>query len=97
MTQHSLPVALVQHACSSSHEENLQRSINGIRQAAKQGARLVLLQELHTSLYFCQTENTRHFDLAEPRCLLDCASCPCTPDDQTAQQQYPRVARLPRH
>lgn len=66
MTQRTLPVALVQHACSSSPEDNLQSSMNGIRQAARQGAQLVLLQELHSSLYFCQTENTNHFDLAEP-------------------------------
>ena len=65
MTQRILPVALVQHACSPSPDDNLQRSISGIRKAAKQGAQLILLQELHTSLYFCQTENTRHFDLAE--------------------------------
>ena len=66
MTQRTLPVALVQHACSSSADDNLQRSIHGIRQAASQGAQLILLQELHRSLYFCQTENTRYFDLAEP-------------------------------
>ena len=66
MTQRTLPVALVQHACNPSREDNLQRSIHGIRQAAEQGAQLILLQELHTSLYFCQTEDTRYFDLAEP-------------------------------
>ena len=66
MTQRTLPVALVQHVCGSSAEDNLQRSIHGIRQAARQGAQLILLQELHRSLYFCQTENTQHFDLAEP-------------------------------
>jgi len=55
----------VQHACSSSPDDNLQRSISGIRKAAKQGAQLILLQELHTSLYFCQSENTQYFDLAE--------------------------------
>ncbi len=66
MTQHILSVALVQHACNASREENLQRSINGIRQAAQQGAQLILLPELHTSLYFCQTEATQNFDLAEP-------------------------------
>ncbi|MDE1984779.1 MAG: carbon-nitrogen hydrolase, partial [Gammaproteobacteria bacterium] len=37
-----------------------------IREATKRGAQLVLLQELHTGLYFCQTEDTRLFDLAEP-------------------------------
>lgn len=65
MTSQTLSVALVQHACGISREDNLQRSIVGIRQAAKKGAQLVLLQELHTSMYFCQTENIRHFDLAE--------------------------------
>jgi len=65
MTQRTLPVALIQHACSPSPDDNLQRSISGIRKAAKQGAQLILLQELHSSLYFCQTENTHHFDLAE--------------------------------
>ena len=65
MTQRTLPVALVQHACGPSREDNLENSVKGIREAARQGARLILLQELHTSLYFCQTENTRHFDLAE--------------------------------
>ena len=66
MTQATLPVALVQHACSPSQEDNLQSSLEGIRKAAGQGAQLILLQELHSSLYFCQTENTRYFDLAEP-------------------------------
>jgi len=65
MTQRKLSVALVQHACTPARDDNLQRSIRGIRQGAKQGAQLILLQELHNSLYFCQTENTHHFDLAE--------------------------------
>jgi len=65
MTPQKLSVALVQHACGTSREDNLQRSIDGIRQTAEKGAQLVLLQELHTSVYFCQTENTQHFDLAE--------------------------------
>ena len=66
MTQRTLPVALVQHACGPSRKDNLQSSLEGIRKAAGQGAQLILLQELHSSLYFCQTENTRYFDLAEP-------------------------------
>ncbi len=65
MTSQTLSVALVQHGCDASRDENLQRSCDGIRQAAAQGAQLVMLQELHTSMYFCQTENTRFFDLAE--------------------------------
>ena len=43
----------------------LAHSIAGIRRAAAQGAQLVMLQELHTGLYFCQTEDTELFDLAE--------------------------------
>ncbi|MBI1421894.1 MAG: acyltransferase [Gammaproteobacteria bacterium] len=67
MTQaKKLKVALVQQTCSDNRDDNLSRSIAGIRDAARQGARLVLLQELHTGLYFCQSEDTSQFDLAEP-------------------------------
>jgi N-carbamoylputrescine amidase len=66
MTQNTLRVALVQQSCSANRDANLAKSIEGIRQAAAAGARLVLLQELHASLYFCQTEDTAQFDLAEP-------------------------------
>jgi N-carbamoylputrescine amidase len=55
----------VQHACTADTMANLETSITGIEQAAAQGAQLVLLQELHRSRYFCQTEDTAHFDLAE--------------------------------
>ncbi len=62
----TLTVGLVQHRCGEDREANLQKSIEGIREAADRGARLVLLQELHTSVYFCQTEEADHFDWAEP-------------------------------
>ena len=65
MSSKLLSVGLVQQACSGSREANLDASIRGIRQAAQQGAKLVLLQELHGSLYFCQTEDPGHFSLAE--------------------------------
>ncbi|NNJ95433.1 MAG: carbon-nitrogen hydrolase [Halobacteria archaeon] len=61
-----LRVGLVQHACGNDREANLVTTIAGIEQAAAEGARLVLLQELHRSRYFCQQEDARHFDLAEP-------------------------------
>jgi N-carbamoylputrescine amidase len=61
----TLKVGLVQHPCTADRDENVARSIKGIREAAAQGATLVVLQELHTGLYFCQTENTAHFDLGE--------------------------------
>jgi N-carbamoylputrescine amidase len=61
-----LRVGLVQQPCLDNREQNLATSEAGIRDAAEKGARLVLLQELHTSLYFCQHESTELFDLAEP-------------------------------
>ncbi|ATC82609.1 carbon-nitrogen hydrolase [Pseudoalteromonas agarivorans] len=60
-----LTVALVQQTNSDNACQNMATSIAGIRDAAKQGAQLVVLQELHRSLYFCQTEDVDVFDLAE--------------------------------
>ncbi len=60
-----LKVGLVQQSCSADRSDNLRKSVAGIRQAAKQGAQLVVLQELHTGPYFCQLETTSNFDLAE--------------------------------
>lgn len=60
-----LKAALVQHACGGERAQNLAASVRGIREAAAQGARLVVLQELHASLYFCQSEDACNFDLAE--------------------------------
>lgn len=62
----TLAVGLVQEPCSADTAENLQRMLAGVRAAAQRGARLILLQELHNSLYFCQTEDPALFDLAEP-------------------------------
>ncbi|MDX1728586.1 MAG: carbon-nitrogen hydrolase, partial [Pseudoalteromonas tetraodonis] len=61
----NLSVALVQQSNSDNAEHNIEKSIAGIRDAASQGAQLVVLQELHCSLYFCQTEDVDVFDLAE--------------------------------
>jgi len=65
MRPNKLSVALVQQHCSDDRETTLDATIYGIEQAAKAGAKLVVLQELHTSLYFCQTEDVSRFDLAE--------------------------------
>ncbi len=62
----SLRVGLVQQPCTADATFNRKASEHGIRAAAAGGAQLVLLQELHTSLYFCQHEDTALFDLAEP-------------------------------
>jgi len=60
-----LQVGLVQHTCCADRATNLEKSSSGIRQAAAQGAQLVVLQELHAGLYFCQVEDTGCFDQAE--------------------------------
>lgn len=61
-----IKVALVQQGVREDREKNLAASVASIRSAAQQGARLVVLQELHAGSYFCQTEDTACFDLAEP-------------------------------
>jgi N-carbamoylputrescine amidase len=58
-------VGLVQMSCSSSKEENMQKAIAGIKDAAAKGANIVCLQELFTSLYFCDIEDYENFKLAE--------------------------------
>lgn len=60
-----IKAGLVQQANTDSLSENLNKLKNNIEWCAKEGAELVVLQELHNSLYFCQTENTDVFDLAE--------------------------------
>lgn len=60
-----LKVGIVQHSNSSYVTENTNKTVAEIRNAAAQGAKLIVLQELHRSLYFCQTEDTELFDLAE--------------------------------
>jgi len=66
MTAKTLRVGLVQQACSNDRAVSIAASEAGVRDAAARGAKLVMLQELHTSLYFCQHESTDLFDLAEP-------------------------------
>ncbi|CCQ12086.1 N-carbamoylputrescine amidase [Pseudoalteromonas luteoviolacea B = ATCC 29581] len=65
MSQNILKVGLIQHSNTDDNDANFAKTIQGIREAAAQGAKLVCLQELHRSLYFCQTEDTNLFDLAE--------------------------------
>ncbi|MFZ9388311.1 MAG: carbon-nitrogen hydrolase [Chitinophagaceae bacterium] len=63
---HKVKVGLVQMSCSGHKEQNLAKAIDGVRKAAADGAQIVCLQELFTSLYFCDTEDYEHFKLAEP-------------------------------
>jgi N-carbamoylputrescine amidase len=60
-----LKIGLVQQACTPDRAHNLTTSVEGVRRAAEQGAQLILLQELHGTPYFCQTEDAARFDLAE--------------------------------
>lgn len=60
-----MKVGIIQQACTERLTENISNLVNKIRKASSMGAELVVLQELHNSLYFCQTESTDNFDLAE--------------------------------
>ncbi|WP_323127884.1 carbon-nitrogen hydrolase [Marinobacter salinisoli] len=66
MTQNFLKLAAIQQSCSDDKETSLAKSETLVRQAASDGAELVVLQELHATSYFCQTEDTSVFELAEP-------------------------------
>ena len=61
-----LKIGMVQQHCTADIPGNIVRLQGYVREAAAQGAQLVVLQELHNSLYFCQEENARLCDLAEP-------------------------------
>lgn len=65
-TSSTLKVAAIQQTCSDDKAVSLATSERLIREAAAEGAELVILQELHATLYFCQTEDTSVFELAEP-------------------------------
>ena len=58
-------VGLVQMTCVKEAQPNLNKAIAGIREAAKNGAQIICLQELFTSLYFCDVEDYENFKLAE--------------------------------
>ncbi|WP_294081074.1 carbon-nitrogen hydrolase [Proteiniphilum sp. UBA5384] len=58
-------VGIIQQANTTDREENLTRLQKKIRQLAREGAELIVMQELHNGLYFCQTENAAVFDQAE--------------------------------
>ena len=61
-----LKIGFLQQHNTADTKDNLLRLAEGISDLAKRGAELIVLQELHNSLYFCQTENVDNFDLAEP-------------------------------
>ena len=59
-------VGLVQMSCTADVAANKAKAISKIRETAKQGAQIICLQELYTSLYFCDVEAYENFKLAEP-------------------------------
>ena len=64
-TMSTVKIGVVQMTCTASVEENLNKAINQVRAAAAKGAEIVCLQELFTSLYFCDVEDYENFKLAE--------------------------------
>jgi N-carbamoylputrescine amidase len=59
-------IGLVQMSCSADKEANLKKALDKIREAASRGAQIICLQELFSSLYFCDVEDYQNFALAEP-------------------------------
>lgn len=59
-------VAAIQNQCQADVDANVDQAVESIRQAAGAGAQVICLQEMFTSLYFCQSEDHVHFELAEP-------------------------------
>ena len=62
----NVTAAVTQMSCSRDREENLQKAERLVRQAAEQGAQIILLQELFETQYFCQTQNFEYMALARP-------------------------------
>lgn len=65
MDSKNVKVGLVQMSCTKNPADNLKKATEKIREAAKQGAQIICLQELFTSLYFCDVEDYENFKLAE--------------------------------
>jgi N-carbamoylputrescine amidase len=61
-----IQIGLVQMSCSADKNANLEKAVSQVRAAKAKGAQIVCLQELFTSLYFCDEEMYEHFELAEP-------------------------------
>ena len=62
----TLKIGLLQQHNVADRTDNMMRLAKGIEDLTKRGAQLIVLQELHNSLYFCQVEDVNNFDLAEP-------------------------------
>ena len=79
-----MKVGIVQHSFSEDVDSNRARNLTAIENLAADGARVVVLSELHDSLYFCQTEDVENFRYAESDAILRSAE---TVDQQTGIEQ----------
>ena len=61
-----LRIGFLQQHNTANRRQNIERLADGIANLAERGAQLIVLQELHNTLYFCQVEDVNNFDLAEP-------------------------------
>ena len=61
-----MKIGIIQQHNTADRDDNMQRLAKSISTLASEGAELIVMQELHNSLYFCQEENVSNFDLAEP-------------------------------
>ena len=80
MPERNFHIGIVQMSCTPEPEQNLERAIAHVRDAAAKGAEIVCLPELFQTQYFCQREDIALFDLAEP--------IP-GPDDRSASAKSP--------
>ena len=62
----TIKIGILQQHNVADRTDNMMRLAKGIEDLAKRGAQLIVLQELHNTLYFCQVEDVNNFDLAEP-------------------------------
>ncbi|MZH41206.1 MAG: carbon-nitrogen hydrolase, partial [Nitrospinae bacterium] len=62
----TISVGLIQMSCSTDASKNLDYALSSIREASNQGAQIICLPELFLTQYFCQTENSENFSVAEP-------------------------------
>ncbi len=58
-------VGLIQMSCVAKKQQNIEKAVEKIKEAAEKGAQIICLQELFTSLYFCDVEDYENFKLAE--------------------------------
>ena len=66
MLEKKVIIGLIQNSCSDNLEANISKTVSGIREAAKEGAQIILLQELFNTTYFCREVDDKFFDWSQP-------------------------------